>query len=113
MCADDGWSRLGFTGKPTYELLREFVNERIGDDRFRLLFDTLLVELCRLEKTPGVSIGRRVGNDGTDGHSLKHDSEAKYSGYCKHNGCNTPPPILKSTNTSAEREAERRKGSSA
>ena len=86
MCADDGWSRLGFTGKPTYELLREFVHERIGDDRFQLLFDVLLTELCRLEKTPGAETGRRVGNDGTDGRSLKHDSEAKYSGYCKHNG---------------------------
>ncbi|MDH2906261.1 MAG: hypothetical protein PXX82_07930 [Methanomassiliicoccales archaeon] len=86
MCADDGWRRLGFTGKPTYELLREFVNERIGDDRFQLLFDALLVELCRLEKALGVEIGGRVGNDGTDGHSLKHDSEAKYSGYYKHNG---------------------------
>ena len=70
MFVDDGWSRLGFTGKHTYELLREFVIERIGDDRFRLLFEALLVELCRLEKTLNVETGRQVGNDGTDGHSL-------------------------------------------
>ena len=60
-----------------YELPKEFVNERIGDDRFYLLFDVLLTELCRLEKTPGVEIDRRVGKDGTDGHSMKHDIEAK------------------------------------
>ena len=86
MCADDGWMKLGFESKPTYELLREFVNERIGDDRFQQLFDALLIELCRLEKALGVETGKRVGNDGTDGHSLKHDGEAKYSGYYKHNG---------------------------
>ena len=79
MSVDDEWSRLGFIGKRTYELLREFVNECIGDNRFQLLFDALLTELSMLKKILGVETGRHVGNDGIDGHSLKHDTAKKYS----------------------------------
>ena len=89
MCVDDGWSRLGFIGKRTYKLLREFVNQCVGDNRFQLLFDAMLTEPSMPEKILGGETGRHVGSEGNDGHSLKYDSEAKYSGYYKHNSWKT------------------------
>lgn len=86
MIADEYWLLLGFPEQPTYELLREFTNERIGVERFHEFFDFLLVELARQAELHGVHLGRRVGQDATDTNSLKHDKEAKYSGYYKHAG---------------------------
>ena len=78
---------LGFTGnKPTYELLREFIYERIGIECFPEVFKQILRELVFLLRRKNISLGRHVFQDATDIRSLKHDSEAKYSGYYKHSG---------------------------
>jgi hypothetical protein len=86
MIANEYWQLLGFQAPPSYELLREFINERIGVDRFREFFDFLVVELNRQANQYGIHLGRRVGHDATDTNSLKYDNEAKYSGYYKHAG---------------------------
>lgn len=78
---------LGFTsGKPTYELLREFIYERIGVERFSEVFEQILKELIFLLRRKNIPLGKHVFQDATDIHSLKHDPEAKYSGYYKHSG---------------------------
>jgi len=83
---EDGCLKLGFRRKPTYELVREFVNERLGVDRFPLLMDWIVRELkVHLEKNDSV-LGERVFEDATDIRSLKHDPEAMYSGYYGHAG---------------------------
>lgn len=86
MIANRSWRLLGFPAPPNYELLREFVYERIGIDRFPEFFDFLLVELARQAELQGVKLGRKVGQDATDTNSLKYDKEAKYSGYYHHEG---------------------------
>ena len=86
MCVDEGWRKFGFESKPTYELLREFINERIGTDMLHALFDTIIREVAGQCERSGHSVGRRVGEDATDKQSLKHDREAEYSGYYKHSG---------------------------
>jgi hypothetical protein len=78
---------LGFTaGKPTYEILREFIYERIGVECFPEVFKQILQELIFLLHRKNISLGRHVFQDATDIRSLKHDPEAKYSGYYKHSG---------------------------
>ena len=78
---------LGFTnGKPTYELLREFIYERISIEEFPRVFKQILLELIFLLKKKQISLGKSVFQDATDIRSLKHDPEAKYSGYYKHSG---------------------------
>ena len=78
---------LGFTeGKPTYELLREFIYERISIERFPRVFKQILLELIFLLKKKNISLGKSVFQDATDIRCLKHDPEAKYSGYYKHSG---------------------------
>ena len=78
---------LGFTeGKPTYELLREFIYERISVERFPEIFKQVVMELVFLLKKRNMPLGRHVFQDATDIQSLKHDPEAKYSGYYKHSG---------------------------
>ena len=86
MCVDEGWRRLSFTCRPTYELLREFINERIDSEQLHPLFDAIIREVARLCEQSGHPVGRRVGEDATDKQSLKHDKEAEYSGYYKHCG---------------------------
>ena len=81
-----GWSRLGFTVRPTYELLREFINERIGSENLHPLFGAIIREAAGHCGQSGHPVGRRVGEDATDKQSLKHDKEAEYSGYYKHCG---------------------------
>ena len=81
------YRKLGFIrGKPTYELLREFIYERISVDCFQEVFKVILQELIRLLKKKQITLGKRVFQDATDIHSLKHDPEAAYSGYYKHSG---------------------------
>ena len=81
------YNLLGFTrGKPTYELLREFIYERIGIERFPEVFKQILRELVFLLRRKSISLGKHVFQDATDIHSLKHDPEAEYSGYYKHSG---------------------------
>ena len=84
---DEEYNLLGFTkGKPTYELLREFIYERIGVERFPEVFKQIIRELVFLLHRKNISLGKHVFQDATDIHSLKHDPEAKYSGYYKHSG---------------------------
>jgi len=77
---------LGFAGPPTYELLREFVYERITVYRFPWMMDEVNRELRIQLKKHGILLGEKVFEDATDGRSLKHDKEAKYSGYYKESG---------------------------
>ena len=78
---------LGFTeGKPTYELLREFIYERIGIERFPEVFKQILKEVVFLLKKKNICLGKHVFQDATDIRALKHDADAKYSGYYKHSG---------------------------
>jgi len=85
---EEEYELLGFTGlgKPTYELLREFIYERIGVERFPVVFKQILRELVFLLRRKNISLGKHVFQDATDIRGLKHDSEAKYSGYYKHSG---------------------------
>lgn len=46
MCVDDGWRKLCFERKPAYELLREFINERIGSENLHPLFDAIIREVA-------------------------------------------------------------------
>jgi hypothetical protein len=81
------YKKLGFTrGKPTYELLREFIYERIGIMRFHEVFNLVLQELITLLKKKLIFLGTHVFQDATDVRSLKHDPDATYSGYYKHSG---------------------------
>ena len=84
---DKEYLKLGFTqGKPTYELLREFIYERISVDRFQEVFKIILQELIILLKQKHIYLGKMVLQDATDIRSLKHDSDALYSGYYKQSG---------------------------
>lgn len=84
---EEEYMLLGFTdGKPTYELLREFIYERIRVERFPEVFKQILRELVFLLRMKNIHLGKHVFQDATDIQSLKHDSEAKYSGYYKHSG---------------------------
>ena len=84
----DEWDfcMLGFERKPNYELLREFVYERIGRDRFKEFFDKIVIQLRIEHQAAGLSFGQRTAQDATDLPSLKHDSEAEYNGYYKEYG---------------------------
>jgi len=77
---------LGFIGTPTYELLREFIYERITVYRFPGVMDAVDKELCFQLRQRGILLGEKVYEDATDARSLKHDPEAKYSGYYKESG---------------------------
>jgi len=85
---EEEYELLGFTGacKPTYELLREFIYERISIERFPEVFKQILRELVFLLRRKNISLGKHVFQDATDIRSLKHDPDAKYSGYYKHSG---------------------------
>ena len=84
---EEEYKLLGFTGgKPTYELLREFIYERIGIERFSEVFKQIIKELIFLLRRKNIHLGKHVFQDATDIRSLKHDPEAKYSGYYKHSG---------------------------
>lgn len=86
MCENEGWRLLGFRECPNYELLREFINERIGQDNLRKVFDTILYDFIFRCRKEGIEIGVRTGEDATDIYSLKHDKEAEYSPYYRHYG---------------------------
>ncbi len=86
MISEGYWRMLGFPEQPNYELLREFVYERIGIHRLREFFDTVVIELVRQCRQLNLHLGTRTGEDATDTTSLKYDNEAVYSGYYKHDG---------------------------
>jgi len=77
---------LGFDKKPTYEMVREFMNERIGVERFPELFRLVITTIREEAEKRGIQIGERIAEDATDIRALKHDKEAKYSGYYKEFG---------------------------
>lgn len=78
--------KLGFDNIPTYELLREFLYERIGIEEFPLVFQWIAKELVFLLKKKDILVGTRTFQDATDVRALKHDSDAQYSGYYKESG---------------------------
>lgn len=84
----DEWDfcMLGFEEKPNYELLREFVYERIGRNRFKEFFNRIVVEIRKEHQAAGLSLGKRTAQDATDLPSLKRDSEAEYNDYYKEYG---------------------------
>jgi len=86
MISEGYWRMLSFSDEPTYELLREFVYERIGINRLQNFFDAIVIELIHQCKQSRIYLGTRTGEDATDTTSLKHDNEAVYSGYYKHKG---------------------------
>jgi hypothetical protein len=77
---------LDFDKKPNYELLREFVYERIGRNRFKEFFNQIVVQLRIEHQTAGLSFGQRTAQDATDLPSLKSDIEAEYNDYYKEYG---------------------------
>ena len=84
----DEWDfcTLGFEKKPNYELLREFIYERIGRGRFKEFFNKIILQLRIEHQAAGLSFGQRTAEDATDLPSLKHDPEAEYNGYYKEYG---------------------------
>jgi len=77
---------LGFEHYPTYEMVREFINEILTVERFQEFFDLIIVQVrIELEKRK-IILGKRAGQDATDVKSLKYDKEAQYSGYYKEYG---------------------------
>jgi len=82
----DKFQLLGFESTPTYEVLREFVNERLRPNRFQDFLVVLVLEIKDLLAEKRVKLGNRCGQDASDEPSLKHDIEAKYSGYYKEYG---------------------------
>jgi len=83
---DEDFRALGFKKRETYETLREFINERIGDQRFKEIFDGIMVQVVRSARERGWSIGERISTDATEIQAIKHDKDAKYSGYYKVRG---------------------------
>lgn len=84
--SEEEYVKLGFTDKPSYELLREFCYERIGVEEFPTVLHWVIKETEFLLKKKGLQLGKETFQDATDVRSLKHDKEAKYSGYYKHDG---------------------------
>jgi hypothetical protein len=84
--SDPEFKMLGFPQKPQYELLREFLYERIGVELFPVVFHLVVQELAVLLKQRGIQLGARTFQDATDARALKHDPDAKYSGYYKESG---------------------------
>jgi hypothetical protein len=84
--SEKDYMKLGFSDKPTYEVLREFCYERIGVGEFPIVLRWVIKEVNFLLNKKGLSLGKETFQDATDVRSLKHDREAKYSGYYKHAG---------------------------
>lgn len=84
--SDEEYQKLGFPEQPRYELLREFLYERISIPLFPVLFHRVVQQLVILLKKQGIRVGARTLQDATDIRALKHDREATYSGYYKEFG---------------------------
>lgn len=84
--SEEEYMKLGFPETPTYEVLREFCYERIGIEQFPIVLSWVVKETDFLMKKKGLQLGKETFQDATAVRSLKDDSEAKYSGYYKHNG---------------------------
>lgn len=84
--SQEEYVKLGFTDKPTYEVVREFCYERIGVEEFPLLLHWVVYETGFIMKKKGLQLGKHTFEDATPVRSLKYDPDAKYSGYYKHSG---------------------------
>jgi len=82
----NGFQLLGFKSTPTYEVLKDFVNEHLRVDQFQDFLSTLVLEIKNLLLEKGAKHGNRCGENASDEQSLKHNPEAKYSGYYKEYG---------------------------
>jgi len=96
--SEEEYTKLGFIDKPLYELLREFCYERIGVEEFPVVLHWVVKETGFLLKKKKLHLGRQTFEDATDVHSLKDDSDAKYSGYYKHSGYKVDKTIDAETN---------------
>ena len=83
---EEGFRKLGFKKIVTYEILREFIYERIGETRFKILFQKIVKEIIRIMQEKGLVMGKKIMEDATDIRTLKHDMEAEYSGYYREYG---------------------------
>jgi hypothetical protein len=78
--------KLGFKKLPTYELLREFLNERLPRI-LGILNDDVLVEADReLQEHAGQRLFEEVSQDAVDLKARKTDEEAEWSEYYKEHG---------------------------
>ena len=84
--SESDFLQLGFGKKPTYELLREFLYERIGVEEFSSVFHCIVKEIVFLLRKKDILLGTQTFQDATDVRALKHDPDAKYSGYYKESG---------------------------
>ena len=84
--SEEEYGKLGFIGKPTYEVLREFCYERVGVEEFPIVLHWVVNETGFLMKKRGLQLGKHIFEDATPVRSLKDDPDAKYSGYYKHSG---------------------------
>jgi hypothetical protein len=76
---------LGFRKKPTYEILREFVNEKLPKVEIELCKAVVLEVKRELERL-GLPAFKHLAEDATDIKARKTDSEAAYSGYYEEHG---------------------------
>jgi hypothetical protein len=81
---EKGFKALVFNDVPTYELLREFIYERIGIEKLQQMFDAIIYEIVSEKR--GILLGRRCAEDATDIRNLKFDKDVKYNGYYKEYG---------------------------
>jgi hypothetical protein len=84
--SESDFLQLGFDDIPNYELLREFLYERIGVENFSFVFHCIVKEIVFLLKKKDILVGTQIFQDATDVRALKHDPDAKYSGYYKESG---------------------------
>lgn len=84
ICHPEKLELLGFAKIPTYETLREFINEKVPLVIERL-FDILIIELKREAEKHGIRLFVRCGEDATDIRAKDGDDEAEYSGYYHEN----------------------------
>jgi hypothetical protein len=81
----DEWRKLGFRELPTYELLREFLNE-ILPKVLEELNDRTLVEASKEARSLGMEIFKEVSEDAVDIKARKADKEAEWSSYYEEYG---------------------------
>jgi hypothetical protein len=82
----DACMKLGFKKLPTYELLREFLNERLPR-LLGILNDEVLVEADRkLQEHAEQRLFEEVSQDAVDLKARKTDEEAEWSEYYKEYG---------------------------
>jgi len=81
----EAWKQLGFEELPTYELLREFLNEKLPEVLGKLN-DGVLVEASKKANKLGKQIFEDVSEDAVDLKARKTDREAEWSGYYKEYG---------------------------